>query len=245
MRRLALFAALAAALALPTVAGAQGGPGFLFRQPRVSVGMRTGYSVPRASGTIFHDAFQQFKLNSWDMSSPSLGAEVAVRGSERWDFAASFLWARSRSLSEYRDWVDQDAMPIEQETTFETVETALGARYYFSDRGRSIGRFAWVPSRLTPYVGAGVGYTWYTFEQVGDFVDFQTLDVVGDALRTDGGGATAHAGVGAELSIGKQFFLTGEARYRLASGDVRGEFSTYDGIDLSGLQLIAGVAVRW
>ena len=245
MKRIALTLALAAALTLPTVVAAQGGPGFLFNRPRVSIGIRTGYTVPRAESTIFQDAFQQFKLNGWDMSSPYLGGELAVRLSERWDVALSSGWARSRSPSEYREWVDQDLLPIEQETTFQTVSATVGGRYYFSDRGRSIGRFAWVPSRLAPFVGAGVGYTWYDFEQKGDFVDFQTLDIVGDELSTDGSGATAYAAVGADLSVGKQFYLSGEARYNLASGGVRGEYSGYDGIDLSGLQVTAGISLRW
>lgn len=245
MNRVALTLALAAALTLPAVAEAQGGPGFLFNRPRVSIGVRTGYSVPRAESTIFQDAFQQFKLNDWDMASPYLGGELALRMSERWDVALTAGWARSRSQSEYREWVDQDLLPIEQETMFQTVSTTLGGRYYFSDRGRSVGRFAWVPSRLAPFVGAGVGYTWYDFTQRGDFVDFQTLDIVGDELRTDGSGATAYAAAGADLSVGKQFYLSGEARYSVASSGVRGEYSAYDGIDLSGLQLTAGISLRW
>jgi hypothetical protein len=245
MTRVALSLVLAATLVAPAASEAQGGPGFLFNRPRVSIGIRTGYSVPRASGGIFRDSFEQFKLNGWDMSSPYLGGEVAARVSERWDVALSAGWARSESLSEYRAWVDQDLLPIEQETAFETTALTVGGRYYFKDRGRSVGRFAWVPSRLAPFVGAGVGYTWYRFEQRGDFVDFQTLDIVGDALQTHGSGAAAYAGLGADLSVGKQFFLSGEARYSLANGGVRDEYSGYDGIDLSGLQLTAGISVRW
>ncbi|HSH74191.1 MAG TPA: hypothetical protein VLA09_00690, partial [Longimicrobiales bacterium] len=113
------------------------------------------------------------------------------------------------------------------------------------DRGRSIGRFAWVPARLTPYVGAGVGVVSYDFLQAGDFVDFQTFDVYGDTLETSGSGASVHGSVGADFALGKQFFLTGEARYTFASGSVRGAYADFDRIDLAGLQLLVGLAVRW
>ena len=255
MNRVALTLTLTATLVLPAVAEAQGGPGFLFKRPKVSIGIRTGYSVPRAESDLFQDAFQQFKLNDWDMASPYLGGELAIGVSERWDVALTGGWARSRSVSEYREFIEctvavtpcpaQNQLPINQTTTFQTVSTTVGGRYYFGDRGRSIGRFAWVPSRLTPFVGAGVGYTWYDFMQRGDFVDFQTLEIVGDELRTDGSGATAYAAAGADLSVGKQFYLTGEARYVVANGGVRGEYSGYDGIDLSGLQVTAGISLRW
>jgi hypothetical protein len=141
--------------------------------------------------------------------------------------------------------VDQDDLPIEQTTTFQTTSIAVGGRYYFQDRGRSIGRFAWVPRRLSPFVGGGVGWVAYEFEQEGDFVDFQTLEIVGDHLRSTGSGAAAYASAGADLSLGNQFYLTGEARYTLASGDVEGDYSLYDWIDLSGLQVMAGISLRW
>jgi hypothetical protein len=154
-------------------------------------------------------------------------------------------WARSRSRSEYRNWVDQDDNPIEQQTTFRTVSGSLGAKYYFTDRGRAVGRFAWVPARLTPFVGGGIGVVSYEFEQEGDFIDFQTLDVYGDLLRTTGSGASVWASLGADVALGKQFLLTGEARYAFASGSVRGAYADFDRIDLAGLQLLAGLAVRW
>ncbi|MBM4184523.1 MAG: hypothetical protein FJ207_09875 [Gemmatimonadetes bacterium] len=249
MKRIALSGALAAAvavgLAVPVAGSAQGGPGFLFKRPSLSVGIRTGYTLPRGSSHLFEFSREEFTLNRFDFDAPYLGGEVALRIAERWDAALSLGWSESHGLSEYRDWVDQDNLPIEQETTFQTVSAALGARYYFKDRGRSIGRFAWVPSRLSPYVGAGFGVVSYEFAQVGDFVDFQTLDIVGDALSSTGSGAAVYGSAGADLSVGKQFYLTGEAKYTLASGGVKGDYSLYDWIDLSGLQLTAGISLRW
>ena len=61
----------------------------------------------------------------------------------------------------------------------------------------------------------------------------------------DGSGASVYASAGADVSIGRQFYLTGEARYNLASGGMRDSYSLFDRIDLSGLQLITGVSLRW
>ncbi|MGE0160755.1 MAG: hypothetical protein AB7T31_15225 [Gemmatimonadales bacterium] len=247
MRKIVLGAALIAGLVLPLGASAQGGPGFLFNRPRVSVGIRTGYMLPRASSPLFEDARSWYNLNRFDFDSPYLGGEIAARVSERWDIALGAGWGRSTSRSHYREYVDQDGLEIEQRTRFQTVSATLGGRYYFSDRGRRIGRFAWVPAAVTPFVGAGAGVTWYQLEQSGDFIDFgsPTLDIVGDRLETDGAGATAYAGLGADISLGKQLYLTAEGRYAFAKGAVRGEYAAYDGIDLSGLQLLAGISVRW
>jgi hypothetical protein len=45
--------------------------------------------------------------------------------------------------------------------------------------------------------------------------------------------------------LGKQFYLTAEGRYALANGEMSGQYAGYDGIDLSGLQLITGISLRW
>jgi hypothetical protein len=248
MRRIVLGVALIATLVVPEAAFAQGGPGFLFNRPRVSIGFRSGYVLPRIASPFFDEARARFNLNRFDFDAPYLGGEVAARVSERWDVALGVGWAQAKSDSHYRDWVEEvgsERLEIEQQNRFETVSANVGARYYFSDRGRTIGRFAWVPTRIAPYVGGGVGVTWYELEQAGDFVVEETGEIFSDELSTDGTGATVFAAVGADLSLGKQFYLTAEGRYSLANAEMSGQYAGYDGIDLSGLQLITGISLRW
>ncbi len=249
MTRTALIAALAASLTLPAVASAQGGPGFLFKQPKVSIGFRTGYALPRAGSDLFDFPRDSLTLRTRDFASPYLGGEVSFRVSERWDVALTVGWARSRAPSEYRNWVELDAndveQPIEQETTFQRVSWSLSGKYYFEDRGRSVGRFAWVPTRLVPFVGAGVGVVEYTFEQVGDFVDVDTFAIFSDRLKTTGTATVVHATAGADLSLSRQFFVTGEAQYSFARAKVGGNFDGFDKVDLAGLQLLLGIAFRF
>lgn len=247
MRKIVLFAALAAAMVSPHAALAQGGPGFLFNRPRVALGLRVGYVVPRISGTIYDDARRDYNLNRFDFATPYVGGEIAARVSERWDVALNAGWGGSETRSHYRDWVDEDGLEIEQDTRFQTVTTTVGARYYFADRGRRIGRFAWVPSTFTPFVSGGLGFTWYELEQAGDFIDFgsPTMDIVTDLVETSGTGAAAYVSLGTDVSMGKHFYLTGEVRSVLAGAEAGGQYALYDGVDLSGLQFITGISLRW
>ena len=254
MRKILLSLAAAAALALPQAAIAQGGPGFMFNRPRVSIGLRTGYVLPTIASPLFDDAREWYNLNRFDFDAPYLGGEIAVRVSERWDVALGAGWSRATSRSHYRDFVEEvggTPLEIEQDNRFQTVSATLGGRYYFSDRGRRIGRFAWVPSSVTPFVAAGAGMTLYDLEQAGDFVDQgdpacpDACPIYTDVLSTDGSGAAVYAGLGADISLGRQFYFSAEGRYSLASGDVSGQYAGYDDIDLSGLQLIAGISLRW
>lgn len=238
-------AVLTALAALPAQADAQGTRDFLFRTPAVSLGIRGGYALARASGEIFDFTREQLTLKRSDFNAPSFGGQLAVRVAPRVDVAVDVSVTHTRAMSEFRDWVDLDDLPIEQETEFRRVPLTFGVKAYLMDRGRSVGRFAWVPSRWAPYVGAGAGWVWYRFHQDGDFVDFETLDIFPDTFTSNGRAPTLHVYGGADWSLGPSFFLTGEARYAWASADLGGDFVDFDPVDLSGLQATVGLSVRF
>jgi hypothetical protein len=245
MRSLVTAAVVASALAAPGPALAQGGPGFLFDNPRVSLGFKAGYQMPQAGSAIYDFALDSLTLGRSDFDGPWIGGELAVRLTDHVDFAVGFGWSQSRAESEYVNWVDQDDRPIEQVTELETFSGSFGAKLYLTDRGRQVGRFAWVPSLVTPYVGGGIGWVSYEFVQGGDWVDFETLEIVTDRLESDGSGFSGHGAVGFEIALGRQFVLTGETRYTYAEGSVEGPYAAFGHIDLTGLQFLGGIALRF
>jgi hypothetical protein len=234
-------------LVAPALASAQGGPGFLFKQPRVTIKFETGYGIQRTSSDIFEDTRRDLTVGSRDFDAPYIGGELAVRVNERWDVALGVGVVQESVASEYRDWLEGD-LPIEQVTEFRTIPITVSAKYYLRDRGRRIGRFAWVPSTLTPYVGAGVGVVSYRFEQTGDFIDFTEPaphPIFYDQFISSGEAALFRGLAGVTYSLGKQFELTGEARYDLASADLGPRFEDFEPIDLAGFRAVVGVAVRF
>jgi hypothetical protein len=97
-------------------------------------------------------------------------------------------------------------------------------------------------------VGASVGFASYRFQQWGDFVDEDSpnLDIYFDRLVSSGEGALVRGLAGATLSLGKQFALSGEARYTVASAEMsRNDFGLYGPIDLGGFQAVIGIAARF
>ena len=241
----ATMALLAAALVFPTVASAQGGDGFLFRQPKVTLKFESGYGFQRAESDLFDFVIEDHTLGRRDFDSPYVGGEIAIRAAERWDVAVAVGFQESSVQSEYREWVDSNDLPIEQVTSLRLVPVTVSAKYYLRERGRTIGRFAWIPNAISPFVGGGVGVVSYRFEQEGDFVDFQTLDIVYAQLRADGQAFLARAVAGVNISLNKQFVFTAEGRFGYASDPVTGDFSGYEDVDLAGLQLVGGIAVRF
>ncbi len=237
---------LFSALAVTTPLRAQtGGDGFLFHEPRGSLTIRGGLGLPTTSSQVFSFVTNELTLGKSDFTSGTLGADLSVRLSPRMDVVVGLLYTGTRSRSEFRNWVDQNDLPIEQTTVFERLPVTTSLRYYLSSRGRRIGRLAWIPARLAPYVGIGAGAMWYRFRQSGDFVDFQTLNVFGDRYESSDWTFTAHALAGTEIAVGSRFYVTGEGRYAWSRAAMGQDFVGFDRIDLSGVYATAGVAVRF
>ena len=116
---------------------------------------------------------------------------------------------------------------------------------YLSDPGRSVGRFAWVPSKITPYVAAGGGLMYYLFRQSGDFIDFKTNDVFTTTLDSDGWGGMAYAAGGVNYSIASNMDVVTEARYEHSQAALGTNFQGFGNINLSGLSMTAGLHLRF
>lgn len=234
-------------LALPVLTGtaaAQDSGGFLFGRPAATLGGHVGYAVPGAGSEIFSFTREQLTVEDGDFRTAAFGAWLGVRVTERLDLALDVGHAGNETASEFREWVDQDDRPIRQTTTFSRTSLTASARVYPWDRGRSIGRHVWIPRGVAPFVGAGGGLLWYTFEQEGDFVDFRTLDVFEDDFLSEGRTGTWYVLGGADLTISPRLLVRAEIRHAWASAEMDDDFVGFDPIDLSGFQGTVGMAVR-
>jgi hypothetical protein len=238
--------ALVAGLALAPPVAAQGeGDGFLFRAPPGRLGLRIGYSRPNAGSDVYSFFTNELTLGKSDFGAVELAADLAFRVSPRNDVVFSLGYAGSRARSEFRYWVDQNNLPIEQHTTLQRVPITASLKWYLEPPGRSIGRFAWLPRRYAPYVGVGAGAMWYRLHQWGDFVNFADSSVFSSSISSDDWALTGHAFAGLDVSLSPRFVLTGEARYTYAKAPLSSDFQNFDRIDLSGFSLTAGVAIRF
>ena len=235
----------AALLFLPSGVSAQGsGEGFLFKQPTVQVGLNGGYSFAHAGGPVLDFAQSELTLGKRDFDAASFGFALAVRASEHLDIAFDVRYSGSDAGSQMRDWEDQDGLAIVQTTSFKRVPLAINAKFYLQGQGRAVSQFAWIPQRLAPFLGAGGGTTWYEFEQKGDFVDFESLDILSLTLKSSGWTPTAHAFAGVDVSITPKFLWTLEGRYSFGSADTGAAFA-FESIDLSGFQVTMGLSARF
>ena len=235
-----------AILLAPAAAASQSmGHGFFFKEPPVQWSVRAGYGLAGASSDIFSFASQQFTLDKKDFSGFNIGSDLDFRVSSRLMLGLGIWYEGSSTPSEYRDFVDEDDLPIEQTTKFQRLPLSASLKFSLTPRGHGIGRFAWIPAKVAPYVGAGGGAMWYSFRQEGDFINQPTMEVFHDVVKSSGWAPEGHAMAGLDVSLTPRLVLTGEGRYTYASAKMDEDFVGFDKIDLSGFAITAGLAIRF
>ncbi|MDB4914485.1 MAG: hypothetical protein JWM95_2129, partial [Gemmatimonadetes bacterium] len=186
----------------------------------------------------------ELTLRKRDFSGFTLGGEIALPITSRIEGSLDLGYSRSSKGSEFRHFTDTDNLPIEQTTTFERVPVTANLRFNLVEPGRQIGRLAWIPSRVVPWVGGGAGFMWYRFQQEGDFVDFKTNNVFNATLSSDKFTPMVQGMAGVDFSLSPSIALTADARYLAAKADLTSDFSGYKPIDLSGVSMTLGLTFR-
>ena len=238
-----LVAALLAGAATTTQAQAAG-DGYLFHRPNVTFSVRGGYAHANAGSDVFDEVTSNLTLDRGDFSSLAFGGDLAVHVSDRASIVLAAAYSRSKHESEFRDFVDNNDLPIEQSTTFERIPLTVNLRINLASTGRTVGQLAWIPNRVVPYVGAGVGAMRYRFKQEGDFVNFNTNAVFPALLLAEEWALVGQGMAGVDYNVSPRLGIAFDARYLHARGDLGPSFTGYERIDLSGLTGTIGLSYR-
>ncbi|HUF50167.1 MAG TPA: hypothetical protein VMN60_05005 [Longimicrobiales bacterium] len=245
----AVVAALLCGSALP--AGAQ--QGFLFERPVFQVTLRGGPTVPRAESDIFDFLTTELTLERDDFRTPSFGFDLAALVGERVDIVVGASWAEARNRSEFRDWIGGDGEPISQNTRLMTMPVGVTLRYHPIRRGRHVADYAWLPARVSPYIGGGAGFTWYRLEQDGEFLDATACrndpdtgcDIFLNTYESSDVAQTLHAVAGVEYWLLPRVGVSIEARYTRGDAALSHQFRNWERIDLTNFEAGVGLSFRW
>lgn len=218
-------------------------PDFFFGRPRGWVGLHGSWLFARAGSDLFEFVGHHLTLEKRDFSQPVIGAELAATIAPRLDALFGVDVSQVSVVSEYRDYLDPNDLPISQTSVFSQLNLSGSVRVALAPRGREVSRFAWIPRRITPYVGGGAGYLWYEFKQAGEFVDFIDLSIFRDTFESAGWTPSAHVFGGADVQAWRRLYLTLEARYLWADAELDRDFAGFDPLDLAGLKVTSGVQV--
>ena len=220
-------------------------PDFLFGHPNGSLGLHGSWVFARGGSDLFDFVTRELTLDKEDFNAPGLGFDGTVNIMPRLAAQFGFEWTRNTVTSEYRDYIDNNSLPINQDTSLKVVHLTAGIRYALASPGYEVSRFAWVPRRIVPFVGAGGGAVYYDFNQSGDFVDYADFSVFRDSFRSKGWAPSLYVFGGTDVKLYRALFATFEGRYSYARGKLSTDFVDFDPIDLSGFRISAGINVLY
>ncbi len=222
------------------------GDGYLFKRPTASFTLRGGYTQPSASSDVFNDSRKFLTLERGDFGTGSMSADIGIRVADRWSLQFNGGFSRRSIASEMRDWEDNDGLPIEQTTQLARAPFMVGLRFDLLQPGRRVGRLAYIPAKIAPYITGGGGMMWYRYRQEGSFVDFEDLAVFDTKLESKGTTGAAYGALGADFTLRPTLALTTEARYDYARAPMnRSYFRGFNNIDLSGVTATIGLTFRY
>lgn len=221
-------------------------PDFRFAPPRFILGLRGGWAANRSNGEIYDDLLTQtLTLDNSDFDPGVFAMDVAVRATLWLDLVFGFEVSGNYQKSEFRKFKEeQSGAPIEQKTRLLQIPLTLSLKLYPFGRGRQVGNYAWIRSTVVPYLGGGIGGTYYQLKQKGDFVDFEDLIIFEGEFKSDEWDFAQHAFVGFDFKLTQNFGLVLEGRYYWASADLEDDYVDFDSIDLDGARVMAGLSWR-
>jgi hypothetical protein len=231
------------AVAGPAPASAQTSPDFLFGSPKGMIGVRSGWVFARANSDLFTFVEQHLTVERKDFNAPAIGVDVEVAMVPRASAVIGFDFSRASKASEYRDFVDNQRLPIQQTTRLTEMNFNGGVKFALTPRGREISSRAFIPASVTPYVGAGAGMLKYEFLQFGDFIDVDSANmaIFSDTFRSSGWSPSAHVFGGVDVRVYKRLYVSAEGRYLWSNAEPDSDFIKFDPIDLAGFKATAGL----
>ena len=215
---------------------------FFFGRPKATAGVRGNWLFARAKSDWYSFVTDQLLVDKKDFNAPGIAADVGFAVSRRADAVFGVEFNQAKKDSEYRNFVDNDRLPITQTTRLRTTTLTGSVKFALVERGLEVSRLAWVPKHIVPYVGAGGGALRYDLQQFGDFVDYQTSRIFASTLTSGGWTPVVQAFAGVDVRVLKRVYLSLDGRYQWSNASLSNSWVDFDPIDLAGFKLAAGAS---
>jgi hypothetical protein len=242
MRRLSAAAAIAAATLLAV------GPAAAAPPPQDGAfNFRLGFFFPTGHGDFWEANEAAFTLDHSDFNGlmGGVGYTASINNYVEFDVNADFYAASSSSAD--RAYTDLYGYPILHDSRLAIYPVTVGFRVLPAGRfGRRGAEGKHYVRRPVFYLGAGIGGSYWLYEEEGDFVA-SDLSIVYARFTESGVAFETHAMIGIEFPVAPQWNITLEARHSWSEVTPGGSFSVVNPgrLDLGGTSVFLGGALRF
>jgi hypothetical protein len=207
---------------------------------------RFGWFFPSGGGELWDTNEEVFTLSASDFDGFRFGLTYLRAFSNQLEMGVNLDFYSERVFSSYRDWVDEDYYPINHDTRLSSYPLTVdfrflpGGRYKRRPQGREVVHPVF-------YLGGGAGINFWSYEEVGDFLDFgfDPPVIFYDRFRDDGSALTVHVLAGVELPVSPRFNVVLEGRHSWSNADLGGSLSGLGTLELGGTSGFFGLSWRF
>lgn len=209
-----------------------------------TLSFRLGGFFPSADSEIWQENIDTFTFEKEDFNSLSVGVEANWFVNNMITVGLAIDFYTNTQETEYRDFIEDDGSPIYQELKLSV--TPVTATVKFTPLGNgSPGYGGERGSNFVPWIGAGIGLYAFSYEESGDFIDFDDDSIFTSVFLAEDTAFGFHVAGGVVIPINLTWDVFGEARYAWAKGDMGEAFTGFDEIDLGGASFHFGASYRF
>ena len=209
---------------------------------------RGGWFVPTGDSDFWDESEQVFSLESSDFDDFIFGVTLLTPVNNHVEVGFNVDFYDARVTSEYRGFTDSAGFPILHDSRLDVVPMIVDFRILPGGRtSKHRSRGHYVQKKPVAYFGGGIGASYWKYEEIGDFIDFQTdpPEIFSDRFRDHGFALALQAVAGIEVPLGARWNAIAETRYTWSDDDLSRGFAGLGTLDLSGFAVYAGFGVRF
>lgn len=197
------------------------GSGILISQ---SMNLKIGLFVPRLQSDLWDINLENLAFSKSDMMNAYYGAEFEVYLNRYTSFSVEIGSYTRTIYSQYRDYTFQNGDPVFQNISLRL--TPIEANFKVYPLGHRYMVF--------PFFGAGAGLYAWTYQQWGDFINFQDDSINNGSAETKTFSIGFNGRLGLVFRFHSRLALALEGKYQYLKGRLSGYFQDFDLLDLGG-----------
>jgi hypothetical protein len=198
-----------------------------------SVNMKIGVFIPQMRSDLWEINLENLTFSRADMVNAYYGAAYESFLNRRSSFTLEFGSYNKTVYAQYRDYVYENGDPIYQDISLRIVPIEAGFNFYPSGHRRV----------LNPFIGVCAGIYAWTYQQMGDFINF-TDDSINEGFaetKRIGFGFSGRAGFVYRFMANVAFGL--EGKYQYLRGRLSEYFEGFEPLDMGGFSVNASLNI--
>jgi hypothetical protein len=204
--------------------------GFLFSQ---SLNMKIGLFVPSMRSDLWQINLDNLTFSRSDMINVFYSGEYEIFLDRYTSFSLEIGSYIKSVQAQYRDYTFADGSPIFQDIQLRLTPVEANIKFYPMGR-----RY-----RIFPFIGAGVGVYAWTYQQWGDFVNFQDDTVNQGFAETRRFAFGLNGRFGLVFRFHPRLSFSMEGKYQYLKGRLSEFFQGFNSLDLGGFTANVGINI--